>query len=108
LLSKKSEDDVRVDFEEFVSSLKISSDNNRDESIENHLWSLLDSKLNNLFYDDLINFYNMEQEIYTMDYFNWNIAIGFELLDASYYKDENIYQTLLLDYLKELKSSENN
>lgn len=104
MLSKKSENDIKVDFEEFVSSLKIYSDKNRDEIIKNHLCGLLDSKLNNLFYDDLIKFYNMAQGVYTMDYIDWNIAIGFELLDSSYYKDENEYQNFLLDYIKNLES----
>ena len=104
LLSEKNEDDIKTEFDELVSSLKLPNGISIDEGIKNYLWSLLDSKLNILFYDDLIKFYNMAQGIYTMDFIDWNIAIAFELLDISFYKDENIHQTFLLEYLKELES----
>lgn len=99
LLSQKNENIIKIDFDEYVSSLKLSNDKNIEESIKNDLWSLLDSKLNNLFYGDLIKFYNMAQGIYTMDNIDWNIAIGFELLNVSFFKNENVYQNELINYL---------
>lgn len=103
MLSQKNETDIKVDFDEYVSSLKLSNDKNIEESIKNDLWNLLDFKLNNLFYDDLIKFYSMAQGIYTMDNIDWNIAIGFELLDVSFFKNENVYQNELINYLNSLQ-----
>lgn len=103
ILSEKDKKELKPKLVKLEDKAKNNRINDVDLSIRKKLWKVLEPKLDGLFYDDLLKFFEMSRGIYTMDSLDWDIAIGFELLDISYYQSENTERNNLIAYLKELK-----
>lgn len=66
-LSLKDSSELNTLLEDSYYSSKVRDNKNKELSIKKHLWSILKPKLDELYLDDLIKFYEMACGIFTMD-----------------------------------------